>query len=380
MLTRRLPRALAIGGMIVILACPRSITDSSYILTVTPQAATLSVGDSARFSPSLVDQHGAAVEAAFVWTVEDSAVAHVDTRGVVRAVGPGTTSVTVSAQGASATAELTVNSPPPPPPPPPDGVVLVGAGDIASCSTTADEATASLIDAINGTVFTAGDNAYDNGSPSDYANCYGPSWGRFKSRTRPAIGNHDYNTPSAAGYFGYYGAAGASNGNAYYSYDAGAWHVVVLDSNIGMTAGSTQETWLRADLAAHPARCTLAIWHHPRFSSGHHGSSTAVQPLWQALYDAGADLIVSGHDHIYERFAPQTPAGQVDNTRGIREFVVGTGGAGLYQFEHPAPNSEVKNNTTHGVLKLTLTATGYSWQFIPVAGSTFTDSGSASCH
>jgi hypothetical protein len=259
-------------------------------------------------------------------------------------------------------------------------VVLVGAGDIASCSTTADEATASLIDAINGTVFTAGDNAYDNGSPSDYANCYGPSWGRFKSRTRPAIGNHDYNTPSAAGYFGYYGAAGASNGNAYYSYDAGAWHVVVLDSNIGMTAGSTQETWLRADLAAHPARCTLAIWHHPRFSSGHHGSSTAVQPLWQALYDAGADLIVSGHDHIYERFAPQTPAGQVDNTRGIREFVVGTGGAGLYQFEHPAPNSEVKNNTTHGVLKLTLTATGYSWQFIPVAGSTFTDSGSASCH
>jgi len=260
--------------------------------------------------------------------------------------------------------------------------VLVGAGDIASCSgvTNSGEATAKLLDGISGTVFTAGDNAYNNGSAAEYATCYGPSWGRHKSRTHPAIGNHEYNTTAASGYFGYFGSAAGAGGKAYYSYDLGAWHVIVLDSNLDMSASSPQLTWLRADLAAHPVHCTLAVWHHPRFSSGHHGSSTAVQPLWQALFDANADLIISGHDHTYERFKPQTPAGQIDMSRGIREFVVGTGGAGLYAFEHPAPNSEVRNNQTHGVIKLTLYADHYDWKFVPVAGQTFTDSGTGNCH
>ena len=201
---------------------------------------------------------------------------------------------------------------------------------------------------------------------------------------RPTPGNHDYTTSTAAAYYSYFGAAAGSSGKGYYSYDVGQWHVVALNSNCsavgGCNAGSAQETWLRADLAAHPNKCTLAYWHHPRFSSGYHGASTSVQPLWQALYDAGAELVLNGHDHDYERFAPQTPTGQADPARGIREFVVGTGGASERAFSATANNSEARNSSTFGVLQLTLHPSSYEWRFVPVAGQSFTDSGSAPCH
>jgi hypothetical protein len=260
--------------------------------------------------------------------------------------------------------------------------VLVGAGDIASCSSSGDEATAKLLDIIAGTVFAAGDNVYENGTSSEFANCYNPTWGRHKARTRPATGNHEYQTSGAAGYFKYFGAAAGDPKKGYYSYNLGAWHIIVLNSNCsqigGCQAGSPQEKWLRADLAAHPSVCTLAYWHHPLFSSGG-GSTTSVRPLWQALYDAHADVVLNGHVHNYERFAPQNPSGGADSSRGIREFVVGTGGKSLAGFNTVRPNSQVRNNSAFGVLKLTLHASSYDWKFVPQAGKTFTDSGSTSC-
>jgi hypothetical protein len=260
-------------------------------------------------------------------------------------------------------------------------VTLVGAGDIATCSSNEDEATAKLLDNIPGTVFTAGDNAYTDGSDSQFANCYGPTWGRHKARTRPTPGNHDYHTSGASGYFGYFGAAAGEAGKGYYSYDLGAWHVVSLNSNISMSAGSAQEKWLRADLAASTQRCTIAYWHHPRFSSGtKHGNFSAAQPIWQALYDYGAEIVISGHEHNYERFGPQTPSGGRDDAKGIREFVVGTGGVGHYAGYSKQANSEVFNGTASGVLKLTLSDSSYTWEFVPIAGQSFTDSGSGSCH
>jgi len=270
--------------------------------------------------------------------------------------------------------------PPPAPPPPGSGVVFVGAGDIAGCSSSDDEATAQLLDAVAGTVFTLGDNAYTSGTAANYADCYDPTWGRHKARTHPSPGNHDYRTSGATGYYDYFATNAGPSGRGYYSYDLGAWHLISLNSNVSMSAGSTQEQWLRADLAANPQTCVLAYWHHPRFSSGSHGSSTAPQPLWQALYDFNADVIISGHDHNYQRFAPQTPAGAADPVRGIREFIVGTGGDSHYSFSTPIANTEAYNIDTYGVLKLTLYADSYTWEFIPVAGKTYTDSGSGSCH
>jgi acid phosphatase type 7 len=258
--------------------------------------------------------------------------------------------------------------------------ILVGAGDIADCSSEGDEATAALLDSIAGTVFTTGDNAYPDGSAAEFANCYDRTWGRHKARTYPSPGNHDFHTPEAADYFAYFGSMAGELGRGYYSYNLGAWHVIVLNSNIPVRAGSPQEQWLRADLEAHPVVCTLAYWHHPRFSSGvEHGSSRSMRPLWWALYDYGADVVLAGHEHNYERFAPQDPRGVAEPTRGIRQFVVGTGGRSHYSFGNPIANSEVRNDNTHGVLRLTLHATSYSWEFIPEAGKTFTDSGTAPC-
>lgn len=261
------------------------------------------------------------------------------------------------------------------------GAVLVGAGDIADCSSGGDEATATLLNGISGTVFTAGDNAYPDGAAADFSLCYEPSWGRHKARTRPSPGNHDYRTSGASAYYSYFGGNAGPSGRGYYSYDLGDWHIVSLNSNISMSAGSAQETWLRADLAASTKRCTLAYWHHPRFSSSsNHGNQPETQPLWEALYDAGAEIVISAHDHTYERFAPQTPTGTANSSRGIREFVVGTGGRDLYGFGTAQPNSEVRNNDTFGVLKLTLGSGTYAWQFLSVAGSSFTDSGTGACH
>lgn len=258
--------------------------------------------------------------------------------------------------------------------------VFVGAGDIADCTLTSDDATAELLDSIPGTVFTLGDNVYVSGTADEFAQCYAPSWGRHKARTRPVPGNHDYLTGNASGYFGYFGASAGDPTKGYYSYDLGAWHMIALNSEIAVGAGSTQEQWLRADLAEQPAFCTLAYWHKPRFSSGPHNNDATYQALWQALYDGNADVVLNGHDHDYERFAPQDPVGRADAARGIREFVVGTGGEWLYPFTTIRPNSELRRTGVFGVLKLTLHATNYDWQFIAAAGNPFADSGTGACH
>jgi PA14 domain/Calcineurin-like phosphoesterase len=270
--------------------------------------------------------------------------------------------------------------------PPPSGTdpVMVGAGDIARCSSSGAEATAKLLDSIPGTVYTTGDNAYESGTASEFSNCYNPTWGRHKARTKPSVGNHEYRTTGASGYFDYFGAAAGDPSKGYYSYDLGKWRVYALNSMCehvgGCGATSPMVTWLKQDLAANPKACTLAYFHHPLFSSGAHGSDPKMRPSWETLYSANADVILSGHDHHYERFAPQRPDGTADSARGIREFVAGMGGASQYGIGTVKPNSEVRNTDTYGVLKLTLHPTSYDWAFVPEAGKSFTDSGTTSCH
>jgi hypothetical protein len=233
-------------------------------------------------------------------------------------------------------------------------------------------------------ILALGDIQYEDGGYSKFLASYHRSWGRMRPRTRPAPGNHEYESGSADGYFRYFGAAAGDPAKGYYSFQLGRWHLVALNSNCpavgGCEAGSPQERWLRADLAGHAsARCTLAYWHHPRFSSGEHGSDASYTAFWQALYEANADVVLVGHDHDYERFAPQTPSGELDRGRGIREFVVGTGGKGLRTFPTVRPNSVVRDGTSFGVLELTLGSGAYAWRFRPAVGG-FTDSGSARCH
>jgi hypothetical protein len=257
--------------------------------------------------------------------------------------------------------------------------VLVGAGDIAECGNSGSEQTAQLLDRIDGTVFTAGDNAYEAGTMREYHDCYDRTWGRHKARTRPAPGNHEYNTPDAAPYYAYFGALAGSPGLGYYSYEAASWHIVSLNSNVASDLGSPQYQWLQANLAASRATCTLAYWHHPVFSSGEHGNDATMRAIWRLLFRYGVDLVVNGHDHDYERFAPQDADGRPDPVQGIREIVSGTGGKGLRTFPSVAPNSEVRGNTALGVLKLTLRPGDYDWDFVPVAGGTFRDAGSGQC-
>jgi Calcineurin-like phosphoesterase len=270
---------------------------------------------------------------------------------------------------------------------------LIGAGDISSCTQENDSITAALIDGVIAgvagevVVFTAGDNVYDYGSAEEFAQCFDPAWGRHRQRTRPAPGNHDYATAGAGGYFGYFGTAAGEPGLGYYSYDLGSWHIIVLNTSnhcrgILCSHGSAQEQWLRADLATHPAVCTLAIWHDPLFSSGVlHGGAPSVQPFWNALYEYGAEIVINGHEHNYERFAPQTPDGAADPNTGIRQFIAGTGGEGHYRAgDSRLPNSEAANDDTYGVLKLTLHASSYDWEFVPEPRGTFRDSGITGCH
>ena len=263
--------------------------------------------------------------------------------------------------------------------------VLVGAGDIADCSDLSGaEATAKLLAAIPGAVFTAGDNAYPSGTAEQFAKCYDPTWGREKARTRPSPGNHEFHSGGATPYFDYFGANAGDPTRGYYSYELGSWHIVVLNSECdevgGCNSGSAQEKWLRDDLQAHPAACTLAYWHKPLFSSGaKHGNDLEVKPFWQDLYAAKVAVVVNGHDHDYERFAPQDPNGKADSARGIREFVVGTGGKNHRPFADPKPNSEIRNADAFGVLKLVLRPTGYDWTFIAEPGKSFADSGSGQC-
>ncbi len=252
--------------------------------------------------------------------------------------------------------------------------VLVGAGDIATCR-RAETETAALLNRTGGTIFTAGDNAYDDGTAAEFADCFDPSWGRYKGRIHPAPGNHEYHTRNAAGYYGYFGAAAGAEGG-YYAYDLGSWHIYSLNSEV---ISDGELSWLRGDLESNPRPCVLAYWHHPRFSSGQHGNDGSVAPLWEILAANDADVVVNGHDHDYERFAPQTPTGKASAT-GIREFVVGTGGAALRPFDSPVANSEVRNAKTNGVIEFTLSSGSYAWEFVPVAGGSFRDAGSGTCH
>ena len=269
-------------------------------------------------------------------------------------------------------------------------VILVGAGDIAGCKNIEGaQATAKLIQKIPGTVFAAGDLAYERGSTADFTDCYDPTWGQFKERTKPALGNHEYGTPGAAPYFAYWGAVAGPAGKGFYSYDLGAWHIVVLNTNCyatglgGCAAGSPEETWLKVDLAQHAGGCILAYGHHALFSSGvfkSHAVHPELKPFWEDLYAAHADLVLAGHEHSYERFAPQNPDGQADAKNGIREIVIGTGGRSHDILGLATPNSEVRHWETYGVLKLALSPGSYTWEFIPEEGKTFTDSGSGACH
>jgi len=263
--------------------------------------------------------------------------------------------------------------------------VLVGAGDIADCERFEDDLTADFLETSVGIVYTLGNNAYPHGSPTDFQDCYGPSWGRpsIKDRTRPVPGAIDYATPGAAGYFAYFGAAAGDPAKGYYAYNAGAWRVYVLNSNcryIGLCgAGSPEVHWLTDDLAANPSFCSLAMWHDPFFSSGASGGASSMRELWRVLEEAGAELVLSGHDQVYERFAPQTAAGTASEM-GMVQFVVGTGGADTDDFHNRPPNSVAQASGVSGVLRLELAPESYSFEFLVVDGPEFTDVGVGNCH
>jgi hypothetical protein len=256
--------------------------------------------------------------------------------------------------------------------------VLVGAGDIAECGpASAAEATARLLDRIDGIVFTAGDNAYPSGRAQDFRNCYEPTWGRHKTRTRPSPGNHDYEDPGAAAYFTYFGPNAGPFGLGYYHYTAGTWSVFSLNSNVPSVQGSAQLMWLQEQLAVNAARCTVAYFHHPPFSSGMHGNHPFMHDLWRELYASRVDVVIVGHEHNYERLAPMNGEGQADPTRGVRQFIVGTGGAQLVGPGRIWPASEFRA-TQYGVLKLTLDVGRYQWEFLQTNGSV-ADSGFDVC-
>jgi 3',5'-cyclic AMP phosphodiesterase CpdA len=274
----------------------------------------------------------------------------------------------------------------------PPTYTVYAAGDIAYCdkkpallsdaNDTAKLVEAGLAASADAAVLLLGDNVYQRGSAAEFRDCYAPTWGRFKARTYPAPGNHEYYTPGATGYFDYFGSAA---GPGYYSVNLGAWHVVSLNSNLKGAAQQAQLDWLRQDLAASGARCTLAYWHHPLYSSGWHGSIATMRPVWDLLYQRGAELVLSGHDHTYERFLPQDANGRRDDVRGIRQFVVGTGGAYYTPFKLPLENSKMRDNSRFGVLKLVLRADSYEWEFLEASYDGFpngnkADRGAGKCH
>jgi hypothetical protein len=277
------------------------------------------------------------------------------------------------------------------PPPTRAAPLLAAAGDIAcrpgalrTATVCHQGDTAALLGQLQPDAIAAvGDLQYERGMDSEFPS-FQASWGPFVDRIRPAVGNHEYLTANAAPYYAYFGSHAGPPDRGYYSYDYGGWHVVVLNSNctiVSCDTGSAQLQWLRADLSAHPAPCTLAYWHHPRFTSANSfGGTNTVAPFWTALYAAGADVVLVGHDHDYERFAPQTPGAAPDPRTGIRQFVVGTGGRSHSRFVRLKANSEVRDNTSFGVLALTLSPRSYSWRFVPEAGRSFTDSGAGICH
>jgi acid phosphatase type 7 len=319
---------------------------------------------------------------------------------IAGACGPGQAAEPTTSPSVAPTATPVSPSPPtsspseaasPTPTAVPDAVLLT-AGDIAACSKDGDSATAAILARYpDAAVQTLGDNAYDKGTHRQFG-CYHDTWGIALERTKPALGGHDYMTEGAAGYFGYFkdvlapfAPTGTDPTMGWYAYELGAWRIIVLNSICdrigGCDAASKQVAWLRSELAENPSRCSLAVIHNPRFSSGRKENEPRVQPLWEALHSAGAEVVLSGDNHAYERLAPMTPTGERD-AAGIRQFVVGTGGRSHYSFSDGAihPNTEVGDDQTYGVLMLTLGADGYGWEFLPEAGKSFTDTGSEACH
>ena len=258
--------------------------------------------------------------------------------------------------------------------------VLVGAGDIADCKSGGAELTAAMLDTIRGTIFIAGDAAYETKkNPQPFISCFDPAWGRHRARIRPALGNHEYVDEAASAYFAYFGERAGPRPGGYYSYELGSWHVIALNTNIPIDSGSAQEVWLRADLSAHAGSCTVAYMHHPRFSSGPHDRRDALIPFWRAFVEYGVSVVIAGHDHIYERFAPLDADGNPDSVGGVRQFVVGTGGAHRYTLKGILPGSEAHSSDTFGLLKLSLLPDRYRWEFIPVEPNGFHDRGESPC-
>lgn len=340
-------------------------------LALSPARTTLAEGDtvSLRVSGAAADE----VE----WSSSDTTVVRIVGEGVIAAVGVGRARVTVEAGGELARAVVYVEQ-----------AVLVGAGDIAVCGYEADEKTAALLDHLSGIVWTAGDNAYPSGSEANFRECYHPTWGRHKERTRPTPGNHEYRTPGAAAYFDYFGDAAGEEGKGWYAYRHGGWLIIALNSNLSELSEDLVEEqmeWLRRTLREEEALCTVAYFHHPLFSSGSHGNNEDalddenVRPLFSALYEAGADVALVGHDHHYERFAPMDPAGNLDREAGIRQFLVGTGGGALRGMGITHPNSELFYNGVHGLLELVLHPEWYEWEFVAIDGRKV-DSGRDRCH
>jgi 3',5'-cyclic AMP phosphodiesterase CpdA len=267
---------------------------------------------------------------------------------------------------------------------------VYAAGDIADCRRLAPgnsgaAKTAALIEAglaqnPQAAILSLGDNTYPDGDPREFEHCYHPTWGKFKHRTYPAPGNHEYRTRGAIGYFQYFGDAAGPAQRGYYSFKLGDWHIISLNSNLKDQAFAAQLEWLKTDLEQNPARCTLAYWHHPLQSSGGHGNVGVMESAWHILAEANVELVLAAHDHHYERFAPMDSAGKRDDARGIRQFIVGTGGATMTKFRLVKRHSEARNNHSLGVLKLMLGSGDYDWQFLPTVPGEYTDGGKGSCH
>jgi hypothetical protein len=350
------------------------------VLTITSplDGTTTFQGLPVRFTASAFDFEGGDVSASITWSSSLDGALGVGPSFARSDLSPGAHTLTVTASDggggfSTRTRRLTVFTP---------SHELVAAGDIGSCTSAGDDATGALLESLGGTILGLGDFAYPNSSAQDFASCFEPSWGRHKARIRPIIGN-EYQQPGAAPYFAYFGAAAGDPSEGWYSFDTAGWHVVMLNSacnkNSGCGAGSPQALWLEADLAASSRPCTLAALHDPRFSSGQLGVDDTTLALWQILYAHGVDVLLHGDDHAYERFARVNPNGVAEPLRGIRPFIVGTGGASLHNPDEAEPNSEVRDNSTYGVLRLTLEPTSYAWQFHGAGPGTFTDSGSESC-
>lgn len=367
-------RVLAVAALAASALACRNATDANSVahLAMDPPWTAIVLGDTVSGDTTVrarfVSARGDTVRSDSVsWSSSNLSVAAIDASGLVRALHTGSVTIQGAVGADTARQTITVTDP-----------VLVGAGDIGTCSSDHDEATAVLVDSIAGVVFTAGDDDYSDATPVPaYGVCFDSTWGRFKVRLRPSPGEDDRRNGTLDDYFAYFGAV-AHPPLGYYSYDLGAWHIVML--NVTPTADATQVNWLRNDLATHANLCTLAIAHRPRFSSGNTHSSGAQAPIFQALYDYGAEILLSGNDHDYERFAPQAPD-QTPDPQGVVQFVVGTGGKSHGRINLPLElNSVAQNDDSYGVLRLVLHPSSYEWKFIPVAGRTFTDAGSGNCY